>query len=663
MSLLLLAALAHADPLRTIRVDRTDIVRTFDPATAFGGGIDGHEKGDVMTNLTPANVGAMKAMGLRSLTYRLRTELGGEVWHWNPEGSWSEPGRNQGYWTSSAASRTPILLTYGYRLPRRGDTLDQANRDGYSRLDDGDLDTFWKSNPYLDPVYTGVPYAQSPQWIEINFSRPHRLNELRIAWGEPYARRYRVSYLEDGDDKQWKPLALRPLAGSGPYARRAFAPVEAQRVMIELVASSNTAPKGSHDVRDRLGFAVREIALGLSDGAGRFRDAIVHRRNNQVQTVIYVSSTDPWHRARDLDPRTEQPGFDLVLRSGLAQREPLLIPTGCLYDTPANVANEARWLKAHRVPLRGLELGEEPDGNWVYPEHYARLYLLMADAVRKVLPTTPIGGPSFQTVVEDYAEFPRNGKPWLSRFKEELADRKRLSDFAFCSFEWYPFDDVWSPAVVHLPTMAAKLGHVLDRLDHLGMAGMPWYITEYGYSAYAAPAEVDAPGAVFDFDTALTALSRGCACSYKYGYEAADVIAEMPHVYGNNMALMGSTEPPLKMPTFWSAWLLTHVFCATGPGHDLLGVSGGDAALGAYACRRPDGSVMLALLNRTDHDAMAAIETAKPRLSGFTYGRPNFAWKHVRPDSRPDRNVPPTKVTVDPKRVRCPGYSITILRL
>src|SRR5258706_8105818 len=138
----------------TVRIRPGHPANRFIPSHALGAGIDGHEKGEADRQLKPENIKEMLSAGLKSLTYRLRTELAIDAWHWNPRGTWSDESRRQGYWVSDGTAAEPIQSSWGYRLPRRGSTVDNGNDDGYSRLDDGDTESFWKSNPYLDRHFT-----------------------------------------------------------------------------------------------------------------------------------------------------------------------------------------------------------------------------------------------------------------------------------------------------------------------------------------------------------------------------------------------------------------------------------------------------------------------------------------------------------------------------
>src|SRR6266850_1838411 len=171
-------------------------VNSFVPSHAFGAALDGHEKGQVARMLSPKNVKEMLTAGLGPLSYRLRTELAVEAWHWNPQGTWSEPGRRQGYWTSRGFGKgsKSISLSYGYRLPRRGSTTDQANDDGYSRVDDGDSNSFWKSNPYLDRHFTKEENSKLPQWVLIDLGTEKLIDAIELNWAEPFARVYEVQY-------------------------------------------------------------------------------------------------------------------------------------------------------------------------------------------------------------------------------------------------------------------------------------------------------------------------------------------------------------------------------------------------------------------------------------------------------------------------------------
>src|SRR4051794_38840153 len=122
-----ISVVAQRRSTATITINTSQPTNRFAPSHALGAAIDGQEKGINDLQLTPANIKAMLSAGLRPLTYRLRTELGMDVWHWNPRGGWSDPHKPEGYWISDSNPGAPISLSYGYSLPRRGNTIDQAS--------------------------------------------------------------------------------------------------------------------------------------------------------------------------------------------------------------------------------------------------------------------------------------------------------------------------------------------------------------------------------------------------------------------------------------------------------------------------------------------------------------------------------------------------------
>ena len=188
---------------QTVRIDATPshVANTFSPLQALGSTVDRIPSNTTDTFFRPDQIQQILEAGWGPVSYRQNTELFVQAWHWNPKGTWSDPS-GKGYFTGDATpAKEMIRHSYGYSLPHRGVTRNSGSEfDGYSRLDDGDLDTYWKSNPYLTKAFTGEADNLHPQWIVIRLQAKEIVTAIRLAWSEPYARSYRVQYWLGKDD-------------------------------------------------------------------------------------------------------------------------------------------------------------------------------------------------------------------------------------------------------------------------------------------------------------------------------------------------------------------------------------------------------------------------------------------------------------------------------
>ncbi len=677
----------------TVSVDHP--VNQCAPIQSLGAGVDGHEKGECARMFTDKNIAEMLSAGLKPLTYRLRTELAGDVWHWNPRGTWSDPVHQCGYWTSDDSLREPISVSYGYRLPRRGNTIDQANDDGYSRIADGDEVSFWKSNPYLDSHFTGEPEDAHPQWVVIDLGARKPVNDIRIHWGAPYAKQCKVEYwpgddpmhLHADDDDDWQPFVhgnIDNAHGGDELIRVAPRPRSVRFVRIVMNHGSRTSAQPSNDIRDQLGFAIREIELGKMDKGGRFHDHVRHAHDRHRQTVIYVSSTDPWHRAEDIDHSIEQPGLDFILQGKLTNGLPVLVPAGVLYDTPENAVAEINYLMRRNYNLEGIELGEEPDGQWASPEDYAALYTGVARRLTALNPRLKLGGPSLQNFEDQLLTWGNasGNRSWVNRFLKHV--RGAGAHFDFFSFEFYPFDNICADAAPQLLEIPKRLSAMLASLRTDGVpSDIPWLMTEYGYSVFSGRAEVDIEGALFNADTVGAFLTLGGSKPYLYGYEPNYLQDELKCSWGNLMMLQlnAKNDQVNRLSAYYATELITKEWMQPiNETHDIFPVTikqkkpASSPVVTVYAIRRPDKQWALLAINkhpnRTAHlNVQFKFSSAKEPVSFvgqvevIQFSQAQYAWQDDGPNGHPIRSLPPARFTREVSSTYdLPPYSITVLR-
>jgi F5/8 type C domain-containing protein len=649
---------ARCGTAQTIQVDVSHPTNHFLPKETLGAGVDRIGVEAIDKDLLQPTLDKILSSGWQPVTYRQNTELAIEAWHWNPQGTWSDSS-GKGYFTGSTTPAEMIRYSYGYSLPRRGTTRnDGTDSVGFSRLTDGDLKTFWKSNPYLTQRFTGESDTLHPQWVVIDLAQSQMIDSVRIAWAEPYARHYAVQYWTGGDDPIravtrgiWQTFPQGTISdgkGKTETIRLSNSATPVRFLRIWMTESSNTCDAdGPSDPRNCVGYAIRELYLGTTTNDGAFHDILRHTAD-QEQTSTYASSVDPWHQPSDLgSTKQAQVGFDLFFTSGVTRGLPAMMPVAMLYDTPENAAAEIAYIETRGYPISYVEMGEEADGQYMLPEDYAALYVQWATALHRVDPKLKLGGPSFQGVNRDIEVWPdANGKvSWTARFVDYLKQHGRMNDLAFFSFEHYPMDPCRIPwgSLYDEPELVS---HIMQVWHDDGIpANMPMFITEGNLSSAASETYQDIYSGLWLADYIGSFLNAGGNAVYYFHYLPLQMepgCNGSPGTFGMfTVDANYQIEQPLAQ--FFVAQLINLEWAQPGGGEHQVFAAKSDLQDGAghelvtaYAAKRPDGTWALMLVNRdqeNSHRVRISFNEAGDKDSGFTgpvqlstFGSAQYEW-------------------------------------
>jgi hypothetical protein len=703
--LVLFCALSSRGAAQTVQVDATPshVVNRFSPLYALGSTVDRVPSNATDVFFRPDQIQQIQSAGWGVISYRQNTDLFVQAWHWNPKGTWSDPS-GKGYFTGDATP-TPEMIrhSYGYSLRHRGFTRNNGTEfDGFSRLNDGDPQSYWKSNPYLTQAFTGEDDSLHPQWVVMNLGKKETVNAIRIAWAEPYAQAYQVQYwVGDGDamDEQdkgaWKNFVSGVVTnGRGGIAtiRLDTSQVNTKYVRVLMTRSSNTCDShGPSDRRNCVGYAIRELYLGTIGASGQFKDVLRHSPD-QKQTLTLCSSVDPWHDPSDLyvaPDRMEsgdQPGLDLFFTSGITRGLPAIIPIAMLYSTPEDAVAQMTYIKKRGYPVSYIEMGEEPDGQYMLPEDYATLYLQFATALHRVDPNFKLGGPVFEGVTDDIKVWPdaQGRTSWLGRFLDYLKRHDRIQDLAFMSFEHYPYDGCETPWK-NLYQEPELINHIMEVWRKDGLPpGLPLLDTET--NDHGGEASVDIFGALWLADSFAGFLTAGGQSTHYYH----DLPYSPPHPacansWGTYHMFMVDEHYQIKQRTsqFFAAQLLTQEWAEPKDAqHRLFRASSdvkdaeGHVLVTAYALRRPDGQWSLMLINKdydNAHQVRVVFHDVESNRAGsflgpvtrITFGKAQYQWHPNRKHGYADPDGPAATSTLvgeENTMYNLPAASLTVLR-
>jgi hypothetical protein len=341
--------------------------------------------------------------------------------------------------------------------------------------------------------------------------------------------------------------------------------------------------------------------------------------------------------------------------------------------------------KSRHYPISHVELGEEPDGQYMTPEHYAALYLQFAKAIHAVDPALALGGPAFTGQNEDIRAWAdaRGNTSWLGRFLDYLKAHGRPSDLGFLSFEHYPYDPchvVWND----LYDEPKLIRHIMQVFRDDGLPKqVPMFVTEVNIAWQSGQSFVDMFGALWLADYVGAFLSAGGSGTFYFHYLPHPLSKQCDGTWGGFTLFKSNAGFRIEQPTsqYFAARLLTQEWTHAGDAvHEIFPATSdvtdaqGRNIVTAYAVKRPDSQFALLLINKDPKAArnmrvVFADGEHKRSFAGdvtrVTFGPEQYRWHPDGPNGHATPDGPPASAkerATQGTRYRLPPSSITVLR-
>ena len=366
-----------------------------------------------------------------------------------------------------------------------------------------------------------------------------------------------------------------------------------------------------------------------------------------------------------------------------------MIPIAMVFNIPEDAAAQIAYLEKRKYPISYVEMGEEPDGQYMLPEDYAALYVQFADALHKVDPALKLGGPVFTGQNEDILVWPdaQGRTSWTRRFVDYLRSHGHLKDLAFFSFEHYPY----VPCTITWNSLYDEprlVSHIVDVWHDDGVpADVPLFITESNISwqvgrivrRYLRRARgwADYVGAF---------LTRGRQCRLLLPLSPDGNPSWLQQLDGHLRDVLDHGEglpdraadfAILRQPTDQSGMgaagkRRAPLFHAAGDLEDPAGHS----LVTAYATLRPDGKYSLLVINRDQwnahkvriqfHDDKAHTDRSfSGPVETVTFGRAQYQWHPDAKGGSADPDGPALKGSISANAdttFDLPAASMTVFR-